>query len=484
MVSGAEGVARPELRSFADWQAACARLPSNRSLRGNLVPNALLPLPKYREFGDVLATFFAQCRTGPMGDTNQWLGELPLRDEFYNTDTGYFLSPKAPTTALIQSLIQDGRKPASPAALRFQPFAQKLDLPEGAEVFLHADLHGDIRSLLADLTTLNQQGYLDGFQIRRPNFYLIFFGDFADRGQYGTEVLFTLFRLKMANPDHVFLGRGNHEEVSLAARYGFLSEGRVKYGAEFDAKQVLRAFDFLPVVIYFGTGGNYVESHHGGLEPGYDPRGLLDAPGTNRFQFLGPLNQKKFLADHPTWFAESDAGSRRAYAQYALDFRPEDPINPSVLGFMWNDFTLVAEEPGFANDPGRAFVYGQATTQYVLGQTRTKTSAVRAIFRGHQQSSAPNPMMRRLVASRGIFRHWQAADSVAKFNASVTELTGILEHEPERSIPPGSVWTLNISPDSVYGQANAYTYDTFGLLKTAAKFADWRLRVVNVDIAF
>lgn len=480
---GVAGVAT-EQRTFAEWKAACLRLPSNRSLRGNMVPTESLPLKTYGELGERVTAFFDQCRTGRMGDTNLWVGELPTRSGFYNTETAYFLHPTAPTTGLIQSFIKDTHKSSAPPTVGFQPFAVKVEVPAGSEIYLHADLHGDLRSLLTDLTWLNEKGYLEGFRIVRPGFHMVFFGDYTDRGQFGIEVLYTLLRLKLENPEQVFLARGNHEEVSIASRYGFLSEGRLKYEAAFDAKQVLRAYDFLPVVIYLGTGGNYVQLHHGGMEPGYDPRGLLDAPGSMRFQFLGTLKQRQFLTAHSDWLPTADTASRSLFARAAQDFRPADPINPTVLGFMWNDFTLMAEEPGFAIDPGRAFVYGQRATQYLLAQTRTASSAVQAVFRGHQQSSILNPMMRRLLAGRGAFRHWQTGDSMALLGANTRQLEAVIERSEVRPVPAGSVWTLNISPDSVYGQASGYTYDTFGLLTTAAKFDDWRLRVVNVEVAF
>ncbi|MSU34578.1 MAG: serine/threonine protein phosphatase [Pedosphaera sp.] len=473
------------LRSLADWQAACARLPSNRALRSSLVPKELLPLPRFRELGDVVTAFINQCKTGPMGNTQLWVGNsLPSGAGFFNTDTAYFLNPRAPTTPLIQSFINDTHRLAAAPTLTFQPFAQKVEMPAGAEIYIHADLHGDIRSLLADMSWLTEHKYLQDFAIIRPQFYLVFCGDYSDRGRYGVEVLYTLLRLKLANPDRVFLARGNHEEVSIASRYGFLSEGRVKYDAEFDPKMVLRAYDFLPVVIYLGTAGNFIQVHHGGMEPGFDPRPLIDASGTNRFQFIGALNQLQFFATHPELFPPSDEASRQSYARYGRDFTPEDPLTPAVLGFMWNDFSIVAEEPGFTVDPGRAFVYGQHVTQYLLAQTQTKTSGVRAVFRGHQQSSVINPMMRRLIASRGIFRHWQPHDTIGRLGAGVRELEGFLERAEERTIPTGSVWTLNISPDSVYGESCGYRFDTFGIFKTAATFADWRLRVVNVDISF
>ncbi len=470
-------------RTFADWKTACLRLPSNRALRGNPVPAALLPLPRFEELDELLTAFFAECRTGSLGQTNLWQGETPTGRGFFNTDTAYFLAPDAPKSALVESFLTGARSSRTAPPIRFQPFALRLQVPEDSEVFVHADLHGDIRSLLADLTWLNDQGYLCGFMVAKPGFHMVFFGDYTDRGSFGIEVLYTLLRLKLANPDRVFLARGNHEEVSLAARYGFLSEGRLKYGPAFNVTRVMRAYDFLPVVIYLGKGGDYIQCNHGGMEPGYDPRRLLDSPGPAGFQFLGTLNQRQFLSTHPGWFAPSDAAARQQYNRAALDFRPDDPINPVTLGFMWNDFTLVSEEPGFAVDPGRAFVYGQHATQYLLEQTRTASNVVQAVFRGHQQSQVTNPMMRRLLASRGVFRHWQAGDSMAKFGAGIHELEGFLEHEGTRAIPAGSVWTFNISPDSAYGEANGFTYDAFGILKTSGKFPDWRLRVINVEVA-
>lgn len=480
--SAAENASAPSLRSYEDWVAACQRMPSNRRLRGAVPPAATLPIPRFAEFGAVLSAFADQSHTGSLGQTNHWIGTPPTAQAFFNTNTAYFLAPDAPSSALLENFLASARGPRTAPTIPFQPFAAKVEVPENAEIYMHADFHGDIRSLLADLAWLNGNGYLRGFNILKPGFHLVFFGDYTDRGAYGVEVLYTLLRLKLANPDRVHLARGNHEEVSIAARYGFLSEGRLKYGVDFDPVKVLRIYDFLPVAIWLGTGGNYIQCNHGGMEPGFDPRRLLSASGPTAYQFIGTLTQRQFLATHPDCFAPEDSRARADYNRTAQDFRPIDPINPVTLGFMWNDFTLVSDEPSFAIDPGRAFVYGQSTTRYLLDQTRSGTNAVQAVFRGHQQSSAPNPMMRRLMAGRGVFRHWQKGDSTARFAATTRELESILETAPERSVPSGSVWTLNISPDSLYGEANGFDYDTFALLKTAKNFTDWRVKVINVDI--
>jgi Calcineurin-like phosphoesterase len=457
--------------SFNQWKAACDKLPSNRVLQGRMPAKDLLPLSRFRELDDLLTTLFDQCKTGALSRTNLWLDELPTTAGFFNTSAAYFLKSEKQRAA-----------GGDPTAVLFQPFAQKLVVPEKAEVFFHADFHGDVRSLLADLGWLNEHGYLGDFKIKRPDFYMVFLGDYTDRGSYGIEVLYTLFRLKVANPDQVFLARGNHEEYSLQSRYGFLNEGRLKYGAQFDAKKVVRAYDFLPVVLYLGCGDNFIQCNHGGMEPGFNPRQLLDAPGNVRFQFLGTLHQHQFIATHPQWFAGVDTGSAQLAERSLQDFRPEDPINPLTLGFMWNDFSLLATEPQFAIDPGRAYVYGQKASQFLLQKGSSETKHLQAVFRGHQQSSAPNPMMRRLIACRGVFRHWQEQDSSALLNADSRTLEKVLESGDQRPIPPGSVWTFNVSPDSVYGEGCGYTFDAFGILKTARDFADWRFRVVNLTV--
>ena len=90
--------------------------------------------------------------------------------------------------------------------------------------------------------------------------------------------------------------------------------------------------------------------------------------------------------------------------------------------------------------------------------------------------------MNRLVAASGVWRHWQATDSERLANARPEQLRRLLEHADRRAIPEGSVWTFNVSPDSVYGVGNRYTFDTIGIWETANQFEDWRLRVVNVEV--
>jgi hypothetical protein len=209
---------------------------------------------------------------------------------------------------------------------------------------------------------------------------------------------------------------------------------------------------------------------------------VLEGPGGTGFQFLGRLNQAQYLADHPGWFGDGDTAAGKAAHGALLDFQPIDPISPSVLGFMWNDYSILPSDSQFTVDPRRGFVYGQRATEFFLHHASTETKHLQAIFRGHQQSGILNPMMCRLLASRGVFRHWQSADSSALLNSGVSELVKSLDQSEERGVPAGSVWTFNVSPDSVYGEGCGYDFDAFGILKVARHWADWRLRVVNVKI--
>src|SRR5688500_1599151 len=195
-------------QSYEQWVAACRKLPGNRQLRGRLPVKEVLPLKTFAEFDVVLSAFLEQSRTGILSRADLWLGQMPAKDGFFDTSRAYFQKPGA--------------------VPKFRPFAQKLSVPEASQVFFHGDFQGDVRSFITALEWLKEKKYLNGFRIVPQNFYMVFLGDYTDRGLFGVEVLYTLMQLKLANPDRVFMSRGNHEDVSLIARYVFFHVGRYK----------------------------------------------------------------------------------------------------------------------------------------------------------------------------------------------------------------------------------------------------------------
>lgn len=452
------GAVRAETRSFEEWRAAVSKLPSNRSLGAEgKPPRELLPVKDYGEFEAVLDAFIELQRSGPAGRRENWVGPAPDFEGFFGTPENYYRDKKAP----------------------FQPFVEKLVFPAGSKVVIQGDMHGDIRSLMVALGELQKSRVLDGFKVIDPTAHLCFTGDFCDRGAYGTEVLYTVFRLKIANPGQVHIGRGNHEEYGLNSRYGFLDELRSKYGKDIGFTKLMRAYDLMPVVMYVGTGDDFVQMNHGGMEPGFDPRGILASPGAGRFQLLGALNRKTFHQQHPGWLGDDPATLKLA-EEHFTDFTPKAPSSTRGIGFLWNDFTVFADEPGLS--PGRPFTFGKGPTQFLLKSGGTEKVRLRAVMRAHQHSGSLNPLMSRLVASNGVFRHWQETDPSTGAKLKPKALDSLIDTSPQRKIPEGSVWTFNVSPDSGYGVGCGFDFTSFGVMTLGKDFADWRMRVVATPV--
>ncbi|MCX8153745.1 MAG: metallophosphoesterase [Candidatus Bathyarchaeota archaeon] len=73
------------------------------------------------------------------------------------------------------------------------------------EALVIGDLHGDIESLRL---ILERSGFMEKMA---KDAFVVFLGDYGDRGAYSAEVYYTVLRLKLAFPEQVVLLRGNHE---------------------------------------------------------------------------------------------------------------------------------------------------------------------------------------------------------------------------------------------------------------------------------
>ena len=183
-------------------------------------------------------------------------------------------------------------------ARELMPHVQKLVLPVGSTVAVFGDLHGSLHSILRELISLVDRGLLgpDGrvpALLEKP-FFLLFLGDFVDRGKYGVEVLALLLWLRARNPHAVFFARGNHEDLSMNDEKQdgtFRNELQRKFSsapkAELDA-YITQLYNVIPLAIFIGTGEtnmssptsplSYLLCVHGGIEVGFDPRPLLRTP--------------------------------------------------------------------------------------------------------------------------------------------------------------------------------------------------------------
>jgi len=78
--------------------------------------------------------------------------------------------------------------------------------PYGNAVVL-GDIHGDLKSLVQ---VLLESQFLEKAE-KNEEVFLIFLGDYGDRGEHSAEVYYIISNLKESFPDKVVLMRGNHE---------------------------------------------------------------------------------------------------------------------------------------------------------------------------------------------------------------------------------------------------------------------------------
>jgi len=187
-------------------------------------------------------------------------------------------------------------------------------LPRDAEILVVTDLHGNsefLGKLMADL----RGKYLDEKELfkikenKKRNFYMVFLGDYSDRGENGLDTLFLLMRLKIENPDNVFLLRGNHESYrqNMLTNYygknclGYEYLNNLKRSESDFVRQIITVYDCMPSALYIGrqdrSGAiNYVMLSHSGGVPYY-----ADQHDAQK----GKFSPEKFIYGNPIEFLRS-----------------------------------------------------------------------------------------------------------------------------------------------------------------------------------
>lgn len=165
-------------------------------------------------------------------------------------------------------------------------YIEKRDLPARTKIFARADLHGDLKSLIENITTLRNEGLLDEQFRCKPGVQLVFLGDYVDRGSNTMEVLQLLITLRVENPEQVILIRGNHESIHMNVYYAKGDQNFQQYlsdkGESAKNSSLLTLFyQTLPLTVYLseqnGQGERqYVQFTHGLFELHMDPQAMLN----------------------------------------------------------------------------------------------------------------------------------------------------------------------------------------------------------------
>ena len=349
-----------------------------------------------------------------------------------------------------------------------KPYAQRLMVNPDDQLIMHGDLHGDIHSVCAFLKQLQDDKVIDDhFKIIKPQTYLLFLGDYVDRGKHGTEVLYTILRLKMANPEKCILVRGNHETEDISRDHGFKEELEKKYGNNATSlfSFVCKLYELLPVVLFVDKKElqECIQCCHGGIEIEYIPDALLKSDKKYEYIESYDLNKRADLLENLSQDQRLNvyhpiiSSKKSAITKYTTN---KQPLYWGV-GFLWNLFSV---KPGIQDldFTNAAWKFSQQMTNAwrVIPQKN-----IVGFFRAHQHSDGQ--MMELLVRkekTRGAARLWEPDNW-----QDVTKLWN------------GIVVTFNICPSTSNAHGEKSYYDTYGVLTVGkGKFAnDWRLDVYN-----
>ncbi|MFH1831405.1 MAG: metallophosphoesterase family protein [bacterium] len=329
------------------------------------------------------------------------------------------------------------------ADLNNECYLQKLVVDPGSKICFMGDIHGSVDSLLHNLNKLASNNYIaDNFKIINDNFYMIFLGDYIDRGVCGVEVLSILSLLKIANPDTVFLLRGNHEEPWQVGTFEKELEAKFKWQDQDVQKAVLETAKCFPAAIFLKSGTNFAQCCHGGIELWYSPCDFM-------------ASDKMF----------------ERYIKHKEIFREKECL--FEFGFIWSDFDFLGKEDReyqksyeFSVRGGNALIFHREKTKKYLAKNSTPENRFVAFFRGHQHAFFGLKMFNehhKNIGSLGFRAHWE--NIVSEEDVRNKEIS-IAAYHP--------VFTFSTAA----GVSSCYQpYDCYGILTVEKEYENWTLKV-------
>jgi len=198
-----------------------------------------------------------------------------------------------------------------------------VQVPQPCKVF--GDIHGQLRDMLLLFHAYGSPG---------ADKHFVFNGDFVDRGAHQLEVVGVLFALKLTFPSHVWLVRGNHEDLLMNRKYGFEEECLESLGSANGPKTFQlfqKAFEWLPLACLID---DQILTVHGGLGDGKWTIAELSCVPR-------PLNSEDFHTPERRWLYNilwSDPiPEDEAMNEAAMVFGVHSsPRNASAVKFGWN----------------------------------------------------------------------------------------------------------------------------------------------------
>jgi protein phosphatase len=134
-----------------------------------------------------------------------------------------------------------------------------------APIKVYGDIHGQFLDLMRLFARYKSPSEQEGGDIDTMDY--LFLGDYVDRGNWSLEVICLLFALKIKYPSQIHMIRGNHEDATINAIYGFREECRRRLQEDPDEagscwERANRVFEMLPLGAVIE---NQILCLHGGI---------------------------------------------------------------------------------------------------------------------------------------------------------------------------------------------------------------------------
>lgn len=258
-----------------------------------------------------------------------------------------------------------------------------LDPADKPQIYMRADLHGDLKSLLENIRSLQGQGLLDENFKCRAGVHLVFLGDYCDRGNYGTEILELLMRLREENPSQVHLIRGNHEYNIMNLHCGYSDSHLREIILDEEARSALeRFYETMSLTTYFSINREenreYVQCTHGLFELTMDPAPLLDQRRSG--DYLTVPKARELSLRVRTLANENSILAGAAQRIHTL-VQQSKQLEPHMTVYNWGDVSQNATMT-FNLGPRHYALSAQDIRHYL--DLSSQQHRVMMLFRGHQ----------------------------------------------------------------------------------------------------
>lgn len=271
-------------------------------------------------------------------------------------------------------------------------YIQKISSENNTKIYVRADLHSDLKSLLAQLAMLQEEGLLDKNYHCKEGFHMVFLGDITDRGVNDIELLSLLLTLRMENPESVHIVRGNHEDVNIQAKYS--QEGKFFVDNSDVFEKCYRTF---PIALCWrGEEKNrekeYVHLSHG-----------LFSPAVNLGKFL--LGEESALVLSKDLFhsfnVQKTITPKTLKAQEQMEKLPEQA--KGFEGYVWSDITHSITGP---SPRGAGYKYTPEDIHEYARAAGAKGARIKYFLRGHQHDFAEETIERKgkHKQAKGLFK--------------------------------------------------------------------------------